>query len=74
MNQVMNMLMGQLQAKNPQALKQFEELRKNNGNPQDLLKQVTSNYSPEQMKQFANFANRFGISKDQLQQFGINSK
>ncbi len=60
--------------KNPQMFKQYEEIRKNNGNPQELLKQATGNYSPEQMKQFRQFANGFGITNEQLDKFGINSK
>jgi len=60
--------------KNPQVFRQYEEMRKSNNNPQDLLKQVTSNYTPEQMKQFQQFANRFGITDEQLNQYGINSK
>ena len=74
MNQVMNMLMSQLKMKNPQAFKQYEEIRNSNGNPQDLLKQATNDYSPEQMKQFIQFANRFGISNEQLNEYGINIK
>ena len=60
--------------KNPQMFKQFEDLRKSNGNPQDLLNQVTSKYTPEQRQQFMKFANGFGISNDQLEKLGINSK
>ena len=60
--------------KNPQMFHQYEEIRKNNGNPQELLKQVTGNYTPEQMQQFQKFANGFGITNEQLSQFGINSK
>lgn len=60
--------------KNPQMFRQYEEIRKNNGNPQELLKQATGNYSPEQMKQFRQFANSFGITNEQLDKFGINSK
>lgn len=60
--------------KNPQALNQIEELRKNNGNPQELLNQITSNYTPEQKQQFMKFANGFGFTEEQLKEFGINSK
>jgi hypothetical protein len=35
---------------------------------------VTSKYTPEQRQQFMKFANGFGISNDQLEKFGINSK
>lgn len=74
MNQAINMMMNQLKMKNPQAFQQLEEIRKNNGNPQELLKQATNNYSPEQMQQFIKFANGFGISNEQLTKYGINSK
>lgn len=60
--------------KNPQAFKRYEEIRKNNNNPQELLKQVTGNYTPEQMQQFQKFANGFGITNEQLNQYGINIK
>lgn len=60
--------------KNPQALKQFEEIRKSNGDPRQLLQQATGNYTPEQMQQFMKFANNFGISNEQLNNVGINSK
>ena len=60
--------------KNPQALKQFEELRKSNGNPQQLLNQITGNYTPQQRQAFMKFANGFGITDEQLSQYGINPK
>ena len=53
---------------------QFQEIRKNNTNPQALLNQITSKYTPEQRQQFAQFANGFGISNEQLDQYGINIK
>lgn len=60
--------------RNPQIFRQLEEIRKNNGNPEELLKQVTGNYTPEQMQQFQKFVNGFGISNEQLSKYGINSK
>lgn len=42
--------------------------------PKALLNQMTSKYSSKQMEQFMKFANGFGITNDQLKQFGINSK
>lgn len=60
--------------KNPQAFKQYEEIRKNNGNPEEILKQTMQGYTPEQMKQFTKFANSMGIPTEQLQQYGINTK
>ena len=60
--------------RNPQALKQFENLRKTNGNPQELLNQITSKYTPEQMQQFRQVANSFGVTNEQLDKYGINVK
>jgi hypothetical protein len=60
--------------RNPEAVKQFEELRKNNGNPQELLNKLTSNYTPEQMQEFKKFANGFGYTNEQLNEYGINVK
>lgn len=42
----------------------LEEARKNNNNPMELLKQVTQNYTPEQMEQLFNKARQFGIGDD----------
>lgn len=60
--------------RNPQALKQLEDLKKSNGNPQELLNKITGKYTPEQMQQFKKFANGFGFTDEQLNNFGINSK
>ena len=53
---------------------QYEQIKKSNGNPEELLKEVTGNYTPEQMKQFGNFAKGFGITDEQLKNCGINIK
>jgi len=60
--------------RNPQVLKQIEELKKSNGNPEELIKQITGNYKPEQIQQFKKFANGFGFTDEQLNKFGINSQ
>ena len=60
--------------RNPQAFNQLQELRRNNGNPQELLKQATGKYTPEQMQKFIQFANNMGIPTEQLNQVGINTK
>jgi hypothetical protein len=59
--------------KNPQAFQQYEKIRKSN-NPQEFLDKITRSYTPEQLQQFKKFVNGFGISNEQLQQFGINSR
>lgn len=53
---------------------QFQEIRKNNNNPQELLNSITKEYTPEQMQAFIKFANDFGISNEQLTQYGINTR
>lgn len=73
-NQIAQMLMGQLKMRNPQAFQQVNQLIKNNGNPQEFLKQIMGNYTPEQMKQFRQFANNFGYSEETLDKYGINAK
>jgi hypothetical protein len=60
--------------RNPQALKQFEEIRKANGNPQEFLNKIMSNYTPEQKQQFRQVASNFGFTNEQLDKYGINSK
>lgn len=53
---------------------QFQNLQKNQNNPQELLNNMTKNYTPEQMQKFMKFANGFGISDEQLNKYGINTK
>lgn len=60
--------------RNPQALKQFEEIRKANGNPQEFLNKIMSNYTPEQKQQFRQVASNFGFTNEQLDKYGINTK
>lgn len=60
--------------RNPQAFKQFQNLQKNQNDPQKFLKEITGKYTPEQMKQFRQYASGFGFTDEQLNKFGINSK
>lgn len=55
---------------------QIENLRKSNGNPMEMFKQVTSKFSPEQMNNFYENAKQFGIPEDVIKQAqnGINTK
>ena len=63
-NQMMNLLMNQLRARNPQMFNMIDQARKNNNNPEELFKEVTKNYKPEQMEQIFNKAKQFGIGDD----------
>ena len=76
MNQVIQIMMNQLKAKNPQLFQMVEQAKKNQNNPIELFKQVTNNYSEDQMNNFYNQAERMGFSKDLINQLknGINAK
>lgn len=74
MNNLMNMMIAQLKSRNPQIAQEYEKLRASNGNPEELLKNVTGNYTPEQIKGFTEFAKGFGISEEQLKSYGISTK
>lgn len=60
--------------RNPQVFQQFQNLQKNQSNPQEFLKEITSKYTPEQLTQFRQYANGFGISNEQLDKVGIKTK
>ena len=53
---------------------QFQNLVKNQNNPQEVLNSMIGKYSPEQIQQFTKFASGFGISSEQLSKYGINPK
>ena len=67
------MLMAQMKMRNPQMYQKFQNLQKSQSNPQEVLNDMIKNYSPEQINQFRKFANGFGISNEQLDNFGINA-
>ena len=71
---IMQMLMNQLKMRNPQAFQQFQNLKKNQNNPQEYLKEMMSKYTPEQMNKFREYAKGFGFTDEQLKNYGINSK
>lgn len=54
--------------KQPQMFQFLEQARKNNNNPMELLKQVTQNYSPEQINGLFERAKQFGVPNDVLEQ------
>lgn len=62
-----------MKARNPQAFQQFQSLQKKQNNPQEILNKMMSGYSPAQMQQFQKFANGFGISNEQLENYGIKA-
>ena len=42
----------------------LEQAQKNKSNPQEIFKEVTKNYKPEQMENIFNRARQFGIGDD----------
>ena len=63
-----------MKMKNPQMFQMFQNLQKNQSNPQEIINNVIGNYKPEQIQKFRQYAKGFGITDEQLNQFGINSK
>lgn len=53
---------------------QFQQLQKNQNEPKKIISEMTSKYTPEQINSFIDFANGFGISKEELTNFGIKAK
>lgn len=57
--------------KNPQTFQKLQELVKNTNDPKGLLQNLTNNYTPEQKEQFIKFVNGYGVTEEQLKNFGI---
>ena len=53
---------------------QFQNLRQNQNNPKEILNNMIGKYTPEQMEQFKKFANGFGVTNEQFDKLGINTK
>ena len=68
MNQFMNLLMSQLKMRNPQMFQFISQAQKNKSNPQEIFKEITKNYKPEQVESIFNRARQFGISDDIINQ------
>ena len=49
--------------------KQFQNLVRGQNKPEELLKQMTNKYTPEQLQQFKKFASGFGVTEDQLNKY-----
>ena len=57
-----------MKVRNPQMFQFLEQARKNNSNPQEIFKEITKNYKPEQMNNIFKQAKQFGISDDVINQ------
>ena len=71
---LMIQLQNQLKMRNPQVYQQYQDLKKSNGNPQEMINEIMGKYTPEQKASFMKYANGFGISNEQLTNYGINAK
>ena len=63
-NQIMQMMMNQLKMRNPQMFQMISQAQKNQSNPEELFKQITKDYKPEQMNMIFERARQFGIGDD----------
>lgn len=53
---------------------QFQNLQQNQNNPQEVLNNMVKGYTPEQLKNFSNYVKGFGITDEQLKNYGISTK
>ena len=49
----------------------ISQAQKNQSNPQEMINNMISKYKPEQINNFKQFANGFGISNEELNKYGI---
>lgn len=47
----------------------ISQAQKNQSNPQEIFKEITKNYKPEQIENIFNKARQFGIGDDVINQF-----
>lgn len=66
MNKATQPLISQLRQRQPQMFQFLEQARQNQSSPIDLLKQVTGNYTPQQLQNFYITAQRMGFPDDVL--------
>ena len=60
-NPLIQMLMGQLQSKNPQMFQVINQARNNGANAQGILKQMISKASPQQIQSVMQRAEQMGV-------------
>ena len=58
----------QLQKQNPQMYQLLNQAKQNNVNPNDLFRQLTQNYTPQQMQNLFSNAQQMGFPNEILQQ------
>lgn len=67
--------MQQLQVRNPQVFQKINQAMNSGINPQDFMKQIMGNVSPQEMQNVMTQAKQFGVPDEVLQQIqnGINN-
>lgn len=68
MNMVFQMLMNNLQRKNPQAYQFVNQAMNNNGDPNAILHQIMGNATPEQKQALIQKAQNYGVPNNYLAQ------
>ena len=64
--------MNQLKTRSPQMFALINQANSNNANPMDLFKQVTNNYTPEQMSNLFSRAKQMGVPDDVINKLQNN--
>lgn len=65
---ITQMLMQQLQTKNPQAFQLINQARNSGTDPQQFLKQIIGNSSPQDMQRVLQMGKQMGVPDDVLTQ------
>lgn len=67
-NPMLQMLMSQLQSKNPNGYSLLNQMMNNGGNPQAFLKQIIGNVDSNQLQRVLSQAKQFGVPDNILSQ------
>ena len=62
-NFLLQTLMNNLKNKNPKGYETINTFMRNNGNPQDVIKQIMSNVTPEQKENLLNQAKSYRLPR-----------
>lgn len=71
---ILQMLMNQLRMRNPQVAKMIEQAQKDKNNPIEIFRQITNNYTPQQLEILFDRAKQFGINEQQINEIKENYK
>lgn len=67
MKQAPQKMMGQMEQQlkrvNPQAFKEYQQQKQNNGNPNEYLNRITNGFNNQQREQWNNLMNMFNTQK-----------